>query len=99
MKRNFLLAMLILVCESVTSIGERAFAGCTKLTSITIPDSVTFIGDYAFYNCKKLTSVIFENTTGWTTSGNSISSSDLADPATAATYLTSTYYRYSWKRS
>ena len=28
----------------VTSIGDRAFWGCYRLTSITIPDSVTSIG-------------------------------------------------------
>ena len=43
---------------SVTSIGERAFYGCTGLTSITIPSSVTSIGEYAFQNCTGLTSII-----------------------------------------
>ena len=34
--------------STVTSIGEAAFNGCTKLTSITIPPSVTSIGAGAF---------------------------------------------------
>ena len=96
----------ITIPDSVTSIGDWAFSGCSGLTSITIPDSVTSIGEWAFYGCSNLTNVTFENTQGWwysssssAMSGTSISSSDLADPATAATYLTSTYYNYYWKRS
>ena len=42
---------------SVTSIGEYAFAGCSGLTSITIPDTVTSIGEYAFCECSGLTSI------------------------------------------
>ncbi len=43
--------------DSVTSIGESAFSGCTGLPSVTIPDSVTSIGDWAFCGCNGLTSV------------------------------------------
>ena len=46
-----------IIPESVTSIGEGAFFGCTGLKSITIPESVTSIGDYAFIDCSNLTSI------------------------------------------
>ena len=46
------------VIESgVTSIGDYAFDGCSKLTSIEIPDSVTSIGDHAFEYCSSLKSI------------------------------------------
>ena len=41
----------------VTNIGEFAFAGCSGLTSVTIPDSVTVISDYAFWGCRGLHSI------------------------------------------
>ena len=43
--------------DSVTTIGDVAFAYCTSLTSVNIPDSVTTIGLGAFFNCDSLTSV------------------------------------------
>ena len=46
---------------TVASIGDRAFYGCTDLTSISIPNSVTSIGHRAFYNCSGLTVPIPEN--------------------------------------
>ena len=43
--------------ESVTSIGESAFYGCSSLTSINIPENVTSIGGSAFRSCSSLTSI------------------------------------------
>ncbi len=41
----------------VAGIGDYAFAGCSNITSMTIPDSTLFIGNYAFSNCTAMTSL------------------------------------------
>ena len=43
--------------STVTKIGDRAFEGCSKLTSVTMPETVTEIGNHAFRGCSKLTNV------------------------------------------
>ena len=43
--------------SSLTSISDRAFHGCTGLSSITLPAGVTSIGDDAFQGCTSLTSI------------------------------------------
>nr|MBQ8890906.1 leucine-rich repeat domain-containing protein [Clostridia bacterium] len=93
----------VTIPDSVTSIGYLAFLECRSLTSVTIPNSVTSIGYLAFYGCDSLASVTFENPDGWwytedssATSGTSISG--LSNTSTAAKYLTSTYYKYYWRR-
>lgn len=46
--------------NSVTSIAQSAFSGCSALTSITIPSSVTTIENYAFGECSALASIMVE---------------------------------------
>ena len=52
---------LVIIENSVTSIGDYAFWYCRGLSSVTIPNSVTNIGDNAFYLCTGLTSVTIPN--------------------------------------
>ena len=51
----------VVIPNSVTSIGEYTFRGCSGLTSVTIPNSVTSIGQYAFQYCSGLTSITIPN--------------------------------------
>ena len=51
----------IIIPNSVTSIGQYAFFGCSGLTSVAIPNSVTEIGNVAFHSCSGLTSIEIPN--------------------------------------
>lgn len=42
---------------AVTSVGYKAFASCTSLTSVELPDNLTSIGNSSFYRCSSLTSI------------------------------------------
>ena len=50
-----------LIPDSVTSIGQYAFADCSSLFSVTIPNNVTSIGDWAFLDCTSLASITIPN--------------------------------------
>jgi hypothetical protein len=43
----------------VTSIGDRSFYYCTRLTDVIIPDSITSIGATAFGFCRNVSKIIF----------------------------------------
>ena len=47
--------------NSVTSLGDGCFSGCSGLTSITIPNSVTSLGNGCFWFCSGLTSITIPN--------------------------------------
>ena len=51
----------VIIPNSVISIGNSAFSGCSGLTSVVIPNSVTSIGNYTFRGCISLTSVVIPN--------------------------------------
>ena len=54
-------AISIRIPNSVTSIGDYAFSGCSRLTSVNIPNSVTSIGNWGFSDCTALTTVNIPN--------------------------------------
>ena len=122
---NQLITNVVFGKSDITSIGDYAFDSCHSLTSITIPNSVESIGSSAFHACFSLTSinissnvsniksaafmtntnlnsVIFEDTTTpWTVNPSStqITSTELSNPSTMATYLTSTYVHDTWTKN
>lgn len=51
----------VAIPQGVKEIGEKAFAGCSSLTSVEIPNSVTSIGLSAFEDCSSLASVGIPN--------------------------------------
>ena len=51
----------LVIPNTVDSIHDNAFSGCSSFTSITIPNNVTSIGDWAFYKCSSLTFVTIPN--------------------------------------
>ena len=55
----------LVIPNSVTSIKNYAFSGCSVLTSVTIPNSVTSIGGNAFSGCSGLTSVHISDIVAW----------------------------------
>jgi hypothetical protein len=48
---------MVLIPDSVTTIGYQAFFGCKSLTNVTIGSNVKSIGDWAFAFCPSLRSV------------------------------------------
>lgn len=53
----------LIIPNSISSIGDGAFYGCTGLTSITIPNGVISIGDLAFGGCSLTSITIPESVT------------------------------------
>ena len=88
----------VIIPKGVTAIGSHAFYSCSNLTSVVIGENVSTIGAYAFWACSKLTSVEFKNFEGWKRGNMAILADDLRNFETAAKYLSTNYYNYTWTR-
>lgn len=81
-------------------IGDYAFYKCSSIKQIGFPASLNTIKPYAFNGCTNLSTASFiGGNTGWKINAspivylnNSISN------ATIATYLKTTYYKYTWSK-
>ena len=50
----------VTIPDGVASIGQKAFAFCTRLTRVAMPSSITNIGNLAFAHCTRLAEVRFK---------------------------------------
>ena len=66
--------------QTITSIGNYSFVGCSKITAVNIPDGLTLIGERAFLYCSSLTSI--------TIPANTVLDSNNYSPFGACTSLT-----------
>ncbi len=83
----------------ISYITNDVFAADTALESVTFPSEITSIGAGAFAGCTSLSAVTFSDTSCWQAGDTVISAAELADPATAALYLTSTYTSVAWTKT
>lgn len=95
------------ILDTVTSIGDYAFYGCSYLKNIIIPSTVTSIGQQAFYNCTNLTNLTINTKSDyvWQKASNNtftqnLTTVDVSDPAQNAVWFksTSSYYNYFWRQ-
>ena len=62
---NGVTSIAVTLSNSVTSIGEESFGGCSNLKSITIPNSMENIDDSAFNDCTNLHDVYISDIASW----------------------------------
>ena len=51
----------LIIDEGVTSIGARAFLGCSNLSNVQLPNSLSGINDSAFSDCTSITNITIPN--------------------------------------
>ena len=73
----------LVIPNSVTTIKDYSFGGCSGLTSITIPNNVTSIGVGSFSRCSGLTTIVSEIENPFEISDNVFECSDKDIYATA----------------
>lgn len=55
----------VVVCDGITTVGTKAFLGCSGLTKATIGADVTEIGNYAFNKCPALKEIVLPANLTW----------------------------------
>ena len=55
----------VVISNTVTNIGDRAFKDCQNLHTIEIPNSVIIIGIQAFNNCINLQTLVIPNSVNY----------------------------------
>ena len=51
----------VYLTDTVSTIGNSAFCGCSGITELTLPNSITSIGNSAFYGCSGITELTLPN--------------------------------------
>ena len=90
--------MNTVIPNTVTTIGNNAFYGCTGMTSVTIPSSVTTIGNNAFYECTGLESITVLATTPPTLEYNSFAYVSSSTPVFIPDGTYEVYSNSAWSR-
>ena len=77
----------VIIPNSVTSIGPRAFDSCTSLASVTFGDSVASIAQSAFQSCTSLKSVVIPQAVAYLGSGAFLGCTNLSHATIQSSYL------------
>lgn len=95
----------LVIPNTVTKIGDFSFTGCAGLKQIVLPTGLNYIGLQAASGCTNLSVLVFRQynpswfvtTTKTATSGTTLNSLQLSNPATLANLLKSTHLAKYWK--
>lgn len=88
-----------IIPNSVTSIGNNAFSGCSGLTNVTIGNGVMSIGSSAFSGCSGLTSITIPNSVtsiGWSAFGGCTGLTSITIPNSVTTIGSSAFDGTGW---
>ena len=85
--------------DGVSSIGGRAFYGCSSITSVTIPNTVTSIGIEGFYDCSGLISITCESVNPPTVNSSTFTNVPMNIPLYVPAGSVTAYQNdYNWSR-
>lgn len=78
----------VTIADTVTSVGDNVFQGCSNLTTVDLGSGITKIGDRAFYECKALMEIVIPDsvtTIGYSAFENCSSLTEIVIPDSVTT--------------